>query len=157
MSRLRSGWPLSRHAESFLEMMSGERGASQNTVDAYRRDLQSFAAFTANRNKAPEDADARLIRKYLAQMAGRGMAPRTAARRLSALRQFFKFLYAERLREDDPCSTIDSPRQGRPLPKFLTEEEVERLLDTARLHDGPDGLRLAALLEILYAAGLRVS
>ena len=138
-------------------MMAGERGASSNTIDAYRRDLESFASFTASRNKAPEDADTTVIRKYLAQMAGSGMAPRTAARRLSALRQFFKFLFAEKIRSDDPCSLIDSPRQGRPLPKFLTESEVDVLLETARLRDGPEGLRLVALLEILYAAGLRVS
>ncbi len=85
------------------------------------------------------------------------MAPGTSARRLSALRQFFRFLFAERFREDDPCCAIDSPRQGRPLPRYLSEEEVERLLAAAHRRGGGKGKRLAALMEVLYATGLRVS
>ncbi len=157
MSRRRPAPPLPRHVDAFLEMMSGERGAAANTVESYRRDLEKFSAFLARRSKAPEGADPRLIRKYLASLVDAGMASRTTARHLSVLRQFFKFLFSERVRDDDPCSQIDSPRQGRPLPKFLNEEEVGRLLDAARLRDGAEGLRLVALLEVLYAAGLRVS
>jgi integrase/recombinase XerD len=85
------------------------------------------------------------------------MAPRTAARRLSALLQFFKFLLVEGMRADDPTSVIDAPRQGRPLPKILSEGEVTALIETARANESPEGIRLAAMLELLYASGLRVS
>jgi len=147
----------SRHVDTFLEMLAAERGAAANTLDAYRRDLEDFAGFAVARRRLPEDADAALVRGYLKRLSGAGMAPRTSARRLSALRQFFRFLYAEGIRGDDPCATIDSPRQGRTLPKYLSEDEVERLLAAAHAHDGAEGLRLAALLEVLYATGLRVS
>lgn len=90
-------------------------------------------------------------------MEREGMAPRTAARRLSALRQFFRFLYAEGFRADDPSSAVDAPRQGRSLPKILLEPEVDALLDAARSRPGPEGKRLVCLLEIAYATGLRVS
>ncbi len=138
-------------------MLAAERGAAVNTIESYRRDLAHFAAFAAARRRRPEDADSALIRAYLARLAGAGMAPRTSARRLSALRQFFRFLHAERVRDDDPSAVIDSPRQGRTLPRHLSEDEVERLLAAARNHPGPEGARLVALLEILYATGLRVS
>ncbi|MEO5337456.1 MAG: site-specific tyrosine recombinase XerD [Magnetospirillum sp. WYHS-4] len=149
--------PPSPQVDAFLEMMSGERGAAANTLESYRRDLEDFAAFAFRRGQCPENADAVLIRAYLAALAGAGMAPRTSARRLSALRQFFRFLFGEKLRGDDPCSLIDSPRQGRSLPKYLSEAEVDRLLETAHGHSGPEGLRLAAMLEVLYGSGLRVS
>ena len=158
MGRRKADAPaLSRQADMFLEMLGAERGASANTLDAYARDLARFGAFTTARKRAPEDADAGLIRDYLKKLSGAGLAASTAARQLSTLRQFFRFLYAERLRDDDPTSAIDSPRQARPLPKYLSESEVEDLLAAARLRTGADGLRLNALLEILYATGLRVS
>ena len=147
----------SRHVESFLEMMAAERGAALNTIDSYRRDLDDFAGFAQARKHAPEDADAALVRGYLARLVKAGMAPRTSARRLSTLRQFFRFLYAERIRDDDPSSAVDSPRQGRSLPKYLSEDEVEALLGAAHARPGADGARLVALLEISYATGLRVS
>jgi len=138
-------------------MLVAERGAARNTVESYGRDLADFAAFAARRGRAPEDADETVLRNYLAGLSGAGLAARTSARRLSALRQFFSFLFAEKVRGDDPSSGIDSPRQGQTLPKFLSEEEVEILLDAARSRAGPEGLRLTALLEVLYATGLRVS
>jgi integrase/recombinase XerD len=147
----------SRHVESFLEMMAAERGAAANTIESYRRDLEDFAGFAAARKHAPEDADSALLRGYLARLSKAGMAPRTSARRLSALRQFFRFLYAEGIRGDDPSAVVDSPRQGRSLPKYLSETEVEALLGAAHAREGADGARLVALLEILYATGLRVS
>ena len=149
--------PLSRRVDTFLEMLAAERGAARNTLQAYRRDLADFSAFVAARGWLPEDADGTAVRDYLAHLSGAGMAPSTSARRLSALRQFFRFLYAEGLRDDDPCATIDSPRQGRSLPRHLSEDEVEQLLAAARLRGGADGTRLVALLEVLYATGLRVS
>jgi len=147
----------SRHIESFLEMLLAERGASHNTLDAYRRDLDHFAAFAVTRDRQPEAASAEDLRTYLAHLDSAGLSTRTAARRLSALRQFFRYLFAERLREDDPSVSIESPRQGRTLPKVLSEAEVDALLIAARRRQGPEGLRLSALLELLYATGLRVS
>lgn len=138
-------------------MMIAERGASANTVEAYRRDLADFAGFLARRGRALEAADAVALRAYFASLARAGMAPRTAARRLSALRQFHRFLYGEAVRPDDPTAALDGPRQGRPLPKCLSEAEVEALLAAAHARPGAEGVRLLALLELLYATGLRVS
>ena len=153
--------PASPQIEPFLEMLAAERGASANTLEAYRRDLDSFAAFLAKRRIAPETAGVDEIRGFLGQLAKAGMAPRTAARRLSALRQFYRFLLSEGRRGDDPTAGVDSPRQGRPLPKILSEAEVSRLLDVAQAGaeagDDPEALRLAALVELLYATGLRIS
>jgi len=146
-----------RSVENFLEMLMVERGAAANTIESYRRDLNDFAIFSQARNRSPEDAGAEVIRGYMKKMSSLGLAASTSARRLSTLRQFFRFLHAEGFRDDDPSAAIDSPRQGRPLPKYLNEEEVERLLLAAAERSGSDGKRLLALLEILYATGLRVS
>ncbi len=138
-------------------MLVAERGLSRNTLEAYSRDLAHFEGFLKSRGRAVESADSQAIRDYLGELARSGMAPCTSARRLSALRQFFRFLFAEGVRGDDPSSVIDSPRLGRPLPKVLSEEEVERLMAPARRRQGPEGARLVALIELLYATGLRVS
>lgn len=135
-------------------MLAVERGASPRTLEAYRRDLEDVAAVL---KVDPSLADTGGLRRYLAYMARAGLAPRTGARRLSCLRQFFKYLYAEGARPDDPAAALESPRLGRPLPKYLSAEEVERLLAAARTLDGRQGLRAAALLELLYATGFRVS
>jgi len=126
-----------RQVEMFLEMVAAERGAATNTLDGYRRDLTDFAAFADKQGDKIQDADTVLIRGYLKHLSGRGMAPRTQARRLSALRQFFRFLFAERLRSDDPTTIIDAPKAGRPLPKYLSEGEVDRLLACRRPSSGP--------------------
>ncbi len=149
--------PASRRVEAFLEMMVAERGAAPNTLDSYRRDLNDFAGFLAGRRRLPEDADAADVRRYLAGLAAAGLSARTGARRLSALRQFFRFLYGNGERADDPSATIDGPRLGRPLPKYLSEAEVDSLLVAAHRREDAEGLRRAALLEVLYATGLRVS
>jgi integrase/recombinase XerD len=149
--------PRSPQIDPFLEMLSAERGAAPNTLEAYERDLKAFAAFLAKRGGSPESAGVADIRAYLGRLARAGMAPRTAARRLSALRQFYRFLLAEGLRGDDPTAGVDSPRQGRVLPKLLSEAEVGLLLDRAQAGEGPEALRLAALVELLYASGLRIS
>ena len=149
--------PASRHVENFLEMLAAERGAAANTLQAYARDLNDFAAFLARRGRPVQGARVTDIRAYLGHLADAGLAPRSAARRLSALRQFHRFLFGEGLRADDPTAAIDSPRQGRPLPKVLSEAEVERLLAAARARPEAAGARLSALLELLYATGLRVS
>lgn len=149
--------PESRHVETFLEALVAERGAAANTLDAYRRDLADLGGFLARRRTAIERAEEDQLRRYLRRIADAGFSPRTTARRLSALRQFYRFLFAEGLRGDDPTAKLDAPRLGLSLPKFLSEADVERLLDAARARSGPDGMRLAALLETLYATGLRVS
>ena len=143
--------------ERFLEMMAAERGAAENTLAAYRRDLDSVAGFLTPRGIDIGAATTEDLRDYLAYLTEQGYAPRSSARRLSALRQFFRFLYSEGLREDDPSAELDSPRRGRDLPKLLEVEEVDRLLSAARQRPGPEGLRLVALLELLYASGLRVT
>ena len=146
-----------RRVEMFLEMMAAERGAAANTVEAYGRDLQDFAGFLHRRKRNIEAADAKNIRDYLASLRTSGMAARTRARRLSVLKQFYQFLYGERIRSDDPAAGIDSPKLGRPLPKYLSEDDVEKLIQAARTKTGPEGARLTALMELLYATGLRVS
>ncbi|MCB1381977.1 MAG: site-specific tyrosine recombinase XerD [Notoacmeibacter sp.] len=145
--------------ESFLEMMAAERGAATNTLDAYRRDLEDADAELAGRlaGATPDD-----VRAVLEGLAARGFAPSSQARRLSSLRQFFRFLYAEGRRPDDPASTLDSPKKDRSLPKILSVADVGRLLDLAaseaREPGAPAGtLRMHALIETLYATGLRVS
>jgi integrase/recombinase XerD len=149
----------------FLDMLTAERGAAAHTVEAYTRDLADFLAFLAAKGKNAKTATPDHIRAYLAALAREGLAPTSRARKLSAIRQFFRFLLGEGLRAGDPCSAIDSPRLGRPLPKILSLAEVETLLQTAKdaSENAEEGigrrraLRLYAALETLYATGLRVS
>ncbi|MER8509389.1 site-specific tyrosine recombinase XerD [Mesorhizobium sp. M0199] len=149
--------------EAFLEMMSAERGAAENTLSSYRRDLEDASAGIGGGLAAATSTD---IRAYLDDIAARGFAATSQARKLSAIRQFFKFLYAEGLRGDDPTGTLDSPKKGRPLPKTMSEADTGRLLDRATREaidpslnddDSLAALRLHALVEVLYATGLRVS
>ncbi|TPN62407.1 site-specific tyrosine recombinase XerD [Mesorhizobium sp. B1-1-1] len=149
--------------EAFLEMMSAERGAAENTLSSYRRDLDDASQEIPGGLAGAGAAD---IRAYLDDIAARGFAPTSQARKLSAIRQFFKFLYAEGLRRDDPTGTLDSPKKGRPLPKTMSEADTGRLIDRAAQEAGDAGLgdsdrlaalRLHALVEVLYATGLRVS
>lgn len=141
--------------ERFLEMLAAERNAAANTRLAYEKDLADFATFLGGTDVAR--ASSAQVRAYLARLRAAGMSPRTAARRLASLRQFHRFLVAEGVRADDPMSTIDGPKIGRPLPKILDRADVEALIAAARARTGADGKRLVALLEVLYAAGLRVS
>lgn len=148
-----------RHLDSFLEMMAAERGAAGNTVAAYRRDAEDLLHFLATLPDRPTLANVedRHIRLYLASLAARELSTRTVSRRVAALRQLFGFLIAEGVRGDDPFARIDPPRRGRPLPSLLSEDEVARLLAAAKARPGIRGLRLHALMELLYASGLRVS
>jgi integrase/recombinase XerD len=146
-------------------MLTAERGAAAHTVEAYTRDLAGFLAFLAAKGKNAKSAAPEHVRAYLAGLSRKGLAPTSRARKLSAIRQFFRFLLGEGLRADDPCSAVDSPRLGRPLPKILSLAEVETLLETAKnaSETAEEGtarrraLRLYAALETLYATGLRVS
>jgi integrase/recombinase XerD len=150
--------------EAFLEMMSAERGASPNTLDAYRRDLED--AHRSMPGKAGlAQASSADVACLMDRVAAQGFAASTQARKLSALRQFFRFLYAEGLRADDPTGTTQSPKKPRALPKVLSEDGTGRLLDraAAEAREPPPGVapeaavRLHALVEVLYATGLRVS
>lgn len=149
----------SRHFDSFLEMLSAERGLAQNSLLAYRNDLADFSGFLTGRGESAETIGTDALRLYMQGLSDESMTASTAARRLSALRQFFKFLVQENIRKDDPAALLDAPKRARPLPKLLSESEVGRLLAEARhLRDDPaESARLTALLEILYATGLRVS
>lgn len=142
----------------FLEMLGAERGAAQNTLESYQRDLDRLS----DHNSVPlKDLNRDHLRAYLAELQASGLAPRTQARKLSTMRQFYKFLYAEGIRDDNPVLGLDSPRLGKTLPKLLSEEQVSRLLEVAERQAQQKGslksFRLHALIELLYATGLRVT
>ncbi len=151
--------------EAFLDMLTAERGAAMNTRQAYWRDLADVSSFLKDRNIEIVDATTDDLKSYLKNLSEKSnnksssnnMAVRTVARRLSALRQFYRFLVSEGKREDDPTANIESPKQGRSLPKTLTEEEVTSLITTASSKQSAEGTRLVCLIEMLYATGLRVS
>ncbi|MDQ1080174.1 site-specific tyrosine recombinase XerD [Pseudoroseomonas cervicalis] len=148
---------MDRHSEAFLEMLAAERGAARNTLAAYRADLEDVAGFARRQGGTLAGADTELLRRYIAGLTDAGLSPRTAARRLSALRQFYRFLAAEGVRADDPTEILDSPRQPSRVPKALRREEVEALLDAATRLPGKRGPLATALLELLYCSGLRAS
>jgi integrase/recombinase XerD len=152
--------------EAFLEMMSAERGAAANTLASYRRDLEDYAGFLGKQGSDFVEADAVAVRAYLSDLDDRGFAAASAARRLSAVRQLHQFLVSEQTRSDDPTGIIAGPKKRQRLPKVLSEKDVERLIEAAaaesRRADLPAGVRLRALrmyalIELLYATGLRVS
>ena len=146
-----------RHIAAFLERLWAEHGASASTLTSYRRDLGRYADFLAARQRDEVSADCDDIRAYLASLVRAGLSPSTSARHLSALRRLHRFLYSEGLRSDDPAALTENPRGARSLPKVLSEAEVAALLASARQRPGPRGVRLVALLEVQYAAGLRVN
>ncbi len=148
---------MDRHVEAFLEMLAAERGAARNTLAAYQADLADFFIFAAARGAASAGADAALLQSYMASLQTTGLSARTAARRLSALRQFHRFLLREGVRADDPTQLLDAPKLPRSLPKYLSEQEVDALLAAAGRRPGRAGTLARAALEILYASGLRVS
>jgi integrase/recombinase XerD len=148
----------------FLDMIATERGASRNTIAAYRRDLEDYVAFLAAKGKDIAGAATDDVRAYLSALVKRGMTANSSARKLSAIRQLHRFLYAEGKRKDDPAAVLEGPRRGRALPKVLTLAEVTRLFEAAhaaanKAHGAEHAraLRLVCLLETLYATGLRVS
>lgn len=148
--------------DAFLEMLVAERGAARNTVAAYRRDLADYAGFLEGRGAGLLAADTALVNTYMARLAAEGLKPSSSARKLSAIRQFHRFLAADAIRGDDPTRIVASPRTRRPLPKVLTVAEVDRLLALAEAEAAvedasPAARRLHLLLELLYATGMRVS
>lgn len=148
---------LDNAVDAFLEMLTVERGAARNTIAAYSRDLEDFAAFAQARGQAVRAADAETCRAWIASLEAQGLSARTAARRLSALRQFHLFLLREGRRAEDPTALLDTPRLPKPLPKFLSETEIEALMQAASARPGHTGPLARAGLELLYATGLRVS
>lgn len=151
------------HVEAFLEMMSAERGAAGNTLISYERDLDDLHDFLTARKIRLAEAGSGELASYLAHMAAQGFKASSQARRLSAMRQFYKFLYAEGIRTDDPTGILDAPKKGRALPKTMGVDDVSRLLAQAASEaamPGPGQLaraRLFVLIELLYATGMRVS
>jgi integrase/recombinase XerD len=148
--------PATRHWEIFHEMLTAERNASANTRDAYNQDLRHAESALAGQGDLA-DASVETLRLYLETLSRQKLKPATAARRLSALRQYFKFLVTEGLRADDPTAALDAPKRGRPLPKVLSETEVGAMIDAVGREDKAAALRLGALMELIYASGLRVS
>ncbi len=143
----------------FLESLTAERGASQNTLTAYKHDLTDFSNFLqkTTSQKTTREATSDDIRSYLQELHKRALEPRTIARRLSALRHFYSFLQEQRDIKDNPALDIEMPKVGKSLPKTLDEEDITALVNAAYDKDGPEGVRLVCLLELLYATGLRVS
>lgn len=157
--------PEGHSIEAFLEMLSAERGAARNTIDAYRRDLSDYAGFLAARKARPSSSTREHVVAYLGSLAAQGLSAASSARRLSAIRQFHKFLCSDDIRGDDPTRIVASPRMRRALPKVLSIAEVDKLLATAEAEADAEeredklaaALRLYVLLELLYATGMRVS
>ena len=155
-----------RLVELFLDMQAAERGAGENTLAAYRNDLGDLCAFLRGSKRSIGSAGTDDLRAFLSDLAERGFKPASVARRLSALRQLFRFLYAEGKRGDDPAAVLEGPKRGRSLPKVLTIAEVDKLLTEARAVADDSAqpratrlrtARLLCLLETVYATGLRVS
>ncbi len=150
----------------YLDMLAAERGAAANTLEAYRRDLEDFSGDLRENGGVVASAASDDIRAYLGRLSERGFSTASVARRLSAIRQLYRFLYAEGNRKDDPAAAIEGPKRGRPLPKVLSVGHVDQLLTSSREGIADEALpvcvrlraaRLACLLEVLYATGLRVS
>lgn len=153
-----------RLIQRFLEMMSAERGAARNTLEAYERDLEAYVLHLDSVGASLQRATSEHIRNYLAALDAQGLKAATAARKLSALRQLHNFLYGEGIVRENPATAIDAPRLRRPLPKVMTADDVTRLLGAAEARIGAlagrarvKAARLHCLLELLYATGLRVS
>lgn len=152
--------------EAFLEMLSAERGAAPNTLSSYRRDLEEFEKYISERGVGFEKVGSTMITSYLSNLTERGLAASSQARKLSAMRQFFRFLFTEGIREDDPSATISMPKRERTLPIVMSVEEVDQLIETAKANASRESgslarrlrsSRLYTLLEVVYATGLRVT
>ncbi len=152
-------------AQPYLDMLSAERGAAANTLAAYRRDLDDYLGYLADAGVDPAEADVANVRAYIADLEPRGLKASSAARKLSCIRGFHKFLYAEGYAQGDPSGPVAGPRRAQTLPKVLSIAEVDGLLAVARERvaaaesraDAARGRKMLCLLELLYATGLRVS
>ena len=158
--------PDARLLDLFLDMLAAERGAAANTLAAYRRDLTDFATHLTAKGSRVATATSDDLRAYLAGLSARGFKASSIARRLSAVRQLYRFLYAEAHRKDDPAAVLEGPKRAQTVPKILSVAEVDRLLAAARCAMTGESAsaaqrlraaRLVCLIEVLYATGLRVS
>jgi integrase/recombinase XerD len=147
-----AGW-----VEAFLEMMAVERASAKNTLTAYGKDLSDAQAFLGARRNSLAAASAEDVEAYFNALSDRGLSPATAARRRAAVRQFYRFVLGEGWRSDDPSRRVEAPKKGRPLPKVLSREEVDRIIAAAAARDGAQGMRLGCMVELAYASGLRIS
>lgn len=143
--------------DDFLLLLQTERQASVHTLTAYRRDLSDFAAFLKTRKTTLVKATRESVEAFLAKLSKDGIAASSAARKTSAIRQFYRYLLSEHHRDDNPTALVSGARRTRPLPHVLSHAEVDELLAAAALDATPEGRRLYAMLQILYASGLRVS
>src|SRR5947209_2768995 len=154
-----------RLIDLYLDMLAAERGAAANTLEAYRRDLEDFSADLGKHGGTIAAADGEAIRNYLGRLSTRGFSAASVGRRLSAIRQLYRFLYAEGNRKDDPAAAIEGPKRGRALPKVLSVSHVEQLHTTARKGMAGEGVsaqrlraaRLNCMLQELYTRGKRVA
>ena len=144
---------MNNYVDSFLEMMIAERGASLKTTEAYQRDLNDLAAFLSVKGISLLKAKREDLKNYMQQLASNGLSPKTQARRLSAVREFYRFLFSEKRIVKNPADYLLSPKVGKSLPKYLSEDEIVCLLKTAEKEDK----RIYTMLEMLYASGMRVS
>lgn len=145
------------NCDAFFEMLSAERGVAANTLDAYRRDIDHASAWFAERHVTLDGAEVAALQDYVRSLGRQGFSPATMSRRLSALRQYFSFLNTDGRRTDNPAQMLDAPKRALTLPKILSEDDIHRLITAARAEPGSDGLRTTALVELLYATGLRIS
>jgi len=151
---------LQQHIDAFLNHLRVERGVSPNTTAAYSNDLRQLAEFLAPRllvNQPWAAVGRSLLVEYIKELNQRGYSATTVARKVAAARSFFNFLHQEGVIRRNPSDDLDSPRLGKPLPKVLSPQEVDRLLEQPARHSGPEALRDMAMLELLYATGMRVT
>lgn len=146
---------LSRYVDSFLDAESAEKGAALTTILSYKSDLQQFFSFSGA--IAPQDLTEERIEKFLQHLRTSGYAPKSMARKLSTLKDFCRFLYSEKVISTNPAAYILTPKQEKPLPKFLSVEEIEQLIDTAFAKKDYRYWRIGVMIELMYATGLRVS
>ncbi len=138
----------------FLDMMAAEKGAAENTLDAYRRDIEQFFDITKTE---PEAISFEVVSDYIHELGRQAYTPKTQARKLSALREFCRFLFSEKILKDNPTANILTPKQEKPLPKFLTPEQISRLIDQAQNHNNFAFKRIGVMIRLMFATGLRVS
>ena len=143
--------------ESFLEMMLSESGASENTIIAYKNDLLALNDYLEEQKLGFKKALENDLRGFIASLSNKGFTKKTQRRKISAIKMFYKFLFNEEIIKKNPTDNLDSPKAGKPLPKYLSEKEINLLLDTAKTINGIEGIKTRALFEILYSTGLRVS
>ena len=141
--------------EDFLQMMAAEKGAAQNSIAAYDRDLEQF--FLQGNLHTPEDINKSGIESFIQDLHERCFAPKSIARKLSVIKEFCKFLYSEKILSDNPAQNILTPKQEKPLPKFLTTDEIKHLIQTAATNPDYRIRRIGVMMELMYATGLRVS